>query len=483
MEIIIIYFFKYNYDNVKIIFDDEIIKNKIFKLFEKEKFIFLTKEVLDEKITEIYINYCPNIEQILNILKRCDNYIDYLNKINNNFDKIFNSIDFSQPLTEKFNFDFDVSQEDFNKLIDLHHSLLEKQKKIGKYILNFIPMIEKYFSLFNDKNSLDGLSSLEQMTNEELKIFDNKKIKDIHKKIIEKLKELLMNKINKKEIKGKKAIDIISKLEHHFNDETFNLDNKKLILNFIIDKFIEKDREMIKEYSNKKIWNLFGENEKNIFLEEIRRQNFKEARFLELLPEDSDPRYSKEIENIYIEIINKAIEKEKDKEVADENKDVWYFFYSIFGKTQKKKNVFSKILNYFKEKDMIRKNYIDIIFYNINGNKNNLHEDNLKEFIQFFNHFFKKGNFYLDNNKIMIPIYVLEKTKNNRNFQNLFFKQLQDYIIDEETIFSEEKKIKFLLLEKMVDKDFFEKEYKEKTKAFIFKVRDNRFNYTYKKLI
>ena len=76
---------------------------------------------------------------------------------------------------------------------------------------------------------------------EKIKSKQINKIKDINKEIIEKIKNILIYKIQKKELNGKSIIIILSKLNHHFNDETFNWEQKKYFLNFIIKKCKDND--------------------------------------------------------------------------------------------------------------------------------------------------------------------------------------------------------------------------------------------------
>ena len=102
----------------------------IIQIFKLEKTLFLSEEMLDEKITEIFFNHCPNIEYVLGLLKQNDNYISYLQKINNNSKKIFREVKSLKSLKGLFNINFKVSlQDNSSKLVELHHSILEKEKK------------------------------------------------------------------------------------------------------------------------------------------------------------------------------------------------------------------------------------------------------------------------------------------------------------------------------------------------------------------
>ena len=127
------------------------------------------------------------------------------------------------------------------------------------------------------------------MTFEEKKVFPYiLKIKDINKEIIYKIKELLIGKINEKDLTGQKMVEILSKLNHHFNDETFSKKEKENIFNFIIEKCKDNDNEMMKEYKKEKIWELFlSKKEKELFLDILKKNDFDKANnFLDLFPEE-----------------------------------------------------------------------------------------------------------------------------------------------------------------------------------------------------
>ena len=478
-EIIIIYFIKFDRENINIIFEDDFKKKMIFQIFKQDKLYFLSDELLDDKIKEIFINQSPNIESILNVLKKNDNYISYLKTINNNFNKIYDAIVPLKSLKGLFNIDYFISQgDDYNELVKLHNNILEKEKEKNKYIINFIPIIKKYFSLYSQNNNLNGLCSLEIMTFEELKIFKTiNKIKEINKKIIEKILVLLIDKIKTKNLKGKEAIYILSKLEHHFKDETFNVENKKIILLFIIDKCKENDDEMIKEYKKNKIWKLFfGDNKKEneIYLDLLKKPIYNgNDKFVDLFPEEIDQKQEEAILDIIKEIIN------KENDIKDEYKDDYFYFYKIFTKN---KNMFSNFMKFFKNEIDNKKN-IDIIISYFTKNVD-VDENNIKIFIDFIDdNLLKKDIYFFRYENIMIPIYILENTRNLERFQKLFLKKLSYYIIDEKAIFSEDKTNKFLLLEQMIEKNLFLYEYKKKTDSFIKKLNDHRDNEIHKNLI
>ena len=479
-EIIIIYFIKFDRENLNIMFEDDCKKKILFNIFKQEKLNFISDEILDDKIKEIFINHSPNIESILSILKKNENYISYLKTIENNFDKIYDAIAPLKSLKGLFDINFKVSlEDDYNELIKLHNNILEKEKQKNKYIINFIPIIKKYFQLYTQNyHNLKGLCSLEIMTYEELNIFKNiSKIKEIYKKIIEKIKELLIENIKKNNLKGIDAIYIISKLKHHFKDEAFNVENKKFLLLFIINKFKENDENMIKDYKKNEIWKLFFDNnekENNIYLDILKKQDYNgNDKFIELFPEEIDQKQ----EEVILDIIKKIINKENDIDV--ENKDSYYYFFKIFFK---KKNMFSNFMNFFEDKMESSKN-INILISFFNKNIQNADKNNIKIFINSIDRLLQKDIYFFKDVELMIPIYILERTTSIKSFQKLFLKKLSNFIINENDIYSDDKKNKFLLLEQIIDKNLFLYEYKEKTDCFIKNLIKNRYNEKHKNLI
>ena len=71
-----------------------------------------------------------------------------------------------------------------------------------------------------------------------------------------------------------------------------------------------------------------------------------------------------------------------------------------------------------------------------------------------FDKLFDKFFLEVNNEKIIIPIYILEKIE--KKFHEMIINELQKkYPLDEDTVFDSNKKPKFLLLEQMIEKKFF----------------------------
>ena len=73
---------------------------------------------------------------------------------------------------------------------------------------------------------------------------------------------------------GIDLIEILLELKHHFNDKTFNWNQKNIILNFFIEKCKNNDIETIKKYKKEKIYELFKNEEINKFLNVLKQHEF-----------------------------------------------------------------------------------------------------------------------------------------------------------------------------------------------------------------
>ena len=125
---------------------------------------------------------------------------------------------------------------------------------------------------------------------------------------------------------------------------------------------------------------------------------------------------------------------------------------------------------------------INIIIKYINKQND---KNKLNLVIDFLNEkFYKKDIFFFrhNHNNVMIPIYILNNIKeNNQSNQSekikLFINSLKSYVIEENTVFLNKKNNKFLLLEEMIENDYFLEKYKDETNKII----DNLINKCYYK--
>ena len=181
LELIIIYFIQFKNKDIDILLQKEYI-HLLISLFQQNKFNLLKEEIIDEEMTQKIIQHIPQIENILGAFnKLSNNYISYLDLINNNFDNIYKAIKEHKQLKGILKVEFEVSQkDDINEFSKLHQIILEKQQKKGRYIISFLSIIKKYYGLYKKHENLSGLSELTEIINLEIKLFPNiRKIADL----------------------------------------------------------------------------------------------------------------------------------------------------------------------------------------------------------------------------------------------------------------------------------------------------------------
>ena len=195
--------------------------------------------------------------------------------------------------------------------------------------------------------------------------------------------------------------------------------------------FEDDDKEAINEYKNRKIiWNLFRNDKKNEdFLIILKNYKFyKTNDFINLFPDELN---ESEIDTI-LSLISKIIEDEKDYNAEDFENDI--FYVKMFSKN----TIITHLIKDYKKYKIDISKIINIIIVFINKIKHN--NKDLEEIIAFIDkEYLQKDIFIFENENDMVPIFFLKKTKNNETFQSSFLKKLSEYIIDEKTIFSEEK--------------------------------------------
>ena len=367
LEIIIIYFIKFNRDHMNILFNDEKTKNMVIDIFKRESTTFIQEDILDKEIIQKLINNSRNIEDIINVLKNCNNYITYLENIHNNLDKIYEAINSSEALIDlkedikKFTIGCDISQlDDIDKFVELHNSIFKKQKEKRKFFIFFNKIIEKYFNLYKKYNNLSGICSLEIMINEEIRNFPNmESLKKLDKKLINEIKRIFFEKLEKRSIlNNEEIISTLFKLNHHYNDKTFNIEEKKKIMKFFIEKCKNNDNDILKKYKEKGIYNLFSEEyEINTLITLLAKENFNiNNDFLALLPQEimDEKKY-----DILSQSILKAMEnnrRESDFNTIEEPKLI---YAGIFNRKDSEKFVGSFSSVYYHKKS-----------YNDNYNEN-----------------------------------------------------------------------------------------------------------------
>ena len=175
-------------------------------------------------------------------------------------------------------------------------------------------------------------------------------------------------------------------------------------------------------------------------------------KFLDLFPQENI-NYDILYENMS-QLIIKVI-KGKNKEEIDEIVENENSFYNYFYKQNDPDKLLEKFLYKYLKKNNVNIVLNIIIKYN-EGSK----FEKFDFLINFLNNnFFNKDIFSFKNNnnneEENIPIYILNKISENNEFKEKFINSLVTYKIDEDTIFSDKKDNKFILLEKMIEKNYY----------------------------
>ena len=316
LEIIIIFFIKFKRNDIDHILFNNNNKEMILNVFKRNYTTFISEEILDKEIIQKFITNSPNLQYILNALKNCNNNNSYLELIEKNFDKIYNEINSLEVLKSlksdigKFIINCDISQFDnIDKFVKLHNSLFKKQSEKKKYFIDFNKIIQKYSKLYKDYNNITGLCCLEIMIFEELKYFPNiPQLKKLDEELIKEIKKRFLDKLNKRDLKDKDIIEILFKLKHHYTDDDniFQWEEKKKILDYFIEKCQNNENKIINEYKEKGIYNLFSNNDVKNIGKRLKEVKFrKNNNFLYLIPED---KFGDQVYDIMIDLIIKVTE-------------------------------------------------------------------------------------------------------------------------------------------------------------------------------
>ena len=426
---------------------------------------------MTDEICQKIINKIPEIKNIVDILSKSNDYISYINRINQNFSNIFKAIEQLKSLKGIFKVHFKVSQKDkIKELVKSHEELIKKQEKKGKYFISFISIIEDYYNLYIDNENLEDLSELLIMINLESEKFPKiNKIKTLKNNILIKIRDLLLNKLNN--INGKDIVNILVKIKSDFsNEDIFTFNYKKSILEYFIKKCKDNDKEIMNEYRNQKIYELFSNSnkEKNLLVSRLKVETFSEKdNFLILFPEKPN-----QIEiNIISELLNKIIEKINDNDMDYDSEK--YNWCNIF-----KKKDFVYYIELIKSKTKNIKIIIKMIIHYLTNNKN-CEKNDLEKIVKYLDeNYFQQNIFFfeINNKENCIPIYILSNIENeNDKFKKKLINKLSDFVIDLDSIVEVNNK-KFLLLKEIIkyknnknEYKYFIFNYEKKTKDFILK--------------
>ena len=480
LEIIIIYLIQFKNNDIDIILQKNYIP-MIISLFQQDKLIYLKDGIINEEITQKIIQHVPQIENIIGIIKKLnDNYISYLSFIDNNFDNIYKAIENMKSLKGIFRVDLEVSQKDnINEFSKLHQEILKKQKNKGKYFISFISIIKKYYELYKKYKNLTSLSELLEIINLEIKLFPIiGKIYDLKKEILIIIKDLLKEKIEKKDIQGDKLIHVLIKLETDFyNNEIFNTEYKKIIIKYFIEKAKDNDYNTIKSYKDNKIYEFFmnSDKEQNLFFIILKDEEFDlKHNFIELLPEKLNDEPLNIITDLVIKIIKKLKPNEIEKYQVDNTSSLFYYIY----------NNIDLFLILLEKIEINEENYLKIlnlIIGTINNNKIKNEQLYIKIYEYLDNNFFDKNIFIIevDRKNLIIPLYILQELKKDNEFEEFFENKLSNYVIDMNAILGGRKNNKYLLMVKLYEKNYINYNYKEKILSVLSTIIENRENYIY----
>ena len=231
------------------------------------------------------------------------------------------------------------------------------------------------------------------MLNLEINLFPNiSKILKLKNEILIIAKDLLKEKIIKKDIEGNKVIFVLNKLKSDLsNSETFNIEYKKMIIKYFIEKCKDNDYETLKNYKYNKIYELFmnSSKEHNLLFNVIEDEEFDiNQNFIRILPDELN---EKELD-IIAELINKIIEKTNPIEIEQNvAKD-----YSLFNFIYKNKDFFLIFLGKIKFYQENQLKILSLIIGVINNNE--------KKEGKLYEKIFE----YLDNNFFNNNIFIVE---------------------------------------------------------------------------
>ena len=475
LEIIMIYFIQYRDKDLSIILSQDY-KGMFLSIFKQEKLYYLTESesLLDKDIFNKIIENILDVNSIEKFLKLNSNdNVEYLNKINDNFDVIFSVVEKLESLKEIFLIDFKVSQgDDLKQFANSHNELLTKQKNKKKFFLSFIKIIQEYYGLFVKYENLTNFCELLTMVEFEEELFPKfQKIKDLKRDIASKIRDLLKKKMKNSQIQSKEIINVLVKLKNVFKDENiFKPSYKEYIGKYFIEKRTEP--EIMRNFLENKISELFSNKyEPNIIiklLEKDKSDFYLESNWISLIPDKLNEKDQKIIANFINKIIQDYGNRNKEANIEGNiNEHNPYFF--IWSFIKKYKIIFDNII--VNEKNYSK--FIDIIVSYLKKYKNEEVEEVIQNFL--VQKFFNKNIFFIDkdNKKECIPIIIL----NIINSKEKFINKLSYFVIN--INFNENRVL--LLKEMHKNSNYYDYDYKKKTIYFISNLDQNKTNFTFDK--
>ena len=434
--------------------------NELSLFFKYEKIKKITTKTLSKiKDTNIiskegrkqFMKFFNNSE-IFQILQTQTNFIQTLIIINNNFSSLFESV--KNVGLEKYSLEYELInlRDNIEDINTIHKEILEKEKNINNFFIDFISCVPKFISIFL-KNDLEQLIKIIEFIEDEKK--QNEKIEKLNE--FEKiLKNAILSTIQDL-IKNKKTIcfiEIIPKIKKYFSEFSekdkfdilgsteINSNNAHQILDLILSEKIY----LFFETNYDKFLNIIIKNIKGIeYLPKI----------LQIIPKEKITRNI--ADKLYDWIIQNFKTYKPSQQIDTKNE------LNIIIKILIDKNP-SKIEKFLTQ---INKSFSDenIVEYYINFLKNSLPKNINNIIINYF--ISKRSQLLTKKNKILLP-YILSELKEYRNIVDDLLNKLKDNVIKEEEFYRRDTSENIILLNELIINSFFnnnkgEDEYTKKT--------------------
>ena len=383
----------------------------------------------DKYITKIgrnkFMDFYDTEKEILSLLNAQTNFIKYLSIINSNVSNLYNLITKVGLSNFKIKEKILSFYDDILEINKLHKEILNKEKSINNFYIDFLSCIPEYIILFRN-NNLDKLINLIEFIEDEKKI-NNKQIiiiKPFEDALRSNINETILSFIKKRCINETTYyIKIIPKIKTFFMQfketdkfiilEASNINssiNAKDILEIIISN---KINELFQISSYSKYFNTIINNISGIhYLPQI----------LQIIPEE---KYTKDIaDKLFNWVIQNFQNYDSKKNI---NLEILLNKVLIILVKQKSSNS-SKFVKQIKKSfndEFVLKCFIIFIRNNLPNNIN-------EEIIDYFTNSLKKKSF---TNDFTILPYILQELKELKNITSSLFNKIKIYVIKEVEFF------------------------------------------------
>ena len=459
MEFLIGYFCVYNRENnLSLFFKNEKLKNKTSKSISKIKDYKYINKIGRNK----FMDFFGKEKEILPLLDAQTNFIQYLSIINSNFSDLYELINKVGLNTFKIKDKLVSFYDNFEEINKLHRQILNKEKNINNFYIDFLSCVGEYILLFKN-NNLDKLINLIDYIEDEKKInyeqikiikpFEDALGSNINETILYYIKKRYFNNFNE----TKYYIEIIPKIKTFFikfneNDKfaileasNINSNNAKDILKIIIS---DKINELFSINSYAKYFNTITNNIIGIhYLPEI----------LQIIPEE---KYTKEIADKLFNWVNQNFQNYQPSMNIKLEALLNSVFKILLKQNSSNSNKFLKqIKKSFNDKFVLK---CFLIFIRNNPPKN-INDD----IIDYFTNSLNKKSFSEDST--ILP-YILQELKELKNITTTLFNKIKIFVIKEVEFFENyEVTLSIKLINDLIkinffkDKKYEKEEYTKKT--------------------